>query len=161
LILIVCEVAANYRRCADDAEERGRCGRAANAFGSVSPADRHAARRPGTEVDERVLFSPPIQVATVRRGTVGETRQLASPELDQLARIWKWEWRQNHCVDDGEERCGGADAQGERENGGERKSRLANERAKGVAEVVKQLQHGQLDVAPTQKVDESGDLVKS
>lgn len=84
---------------------------------------------------EHGVALPPVEEVRRRGGEAGEPlRRL--PDHDQAVRVRVGEPAQEDGVHDAENRCGGADAEGEREEHDGRESRAPAEGAKGEAEVL-------------------------
>jgi hypothetical protein len=146
LVLRIQEVSARHRRRAHHPEERGRRGGARRALGSLRPGNGHAARRPRPEVGEHALVLAPIEIALVGGRPVGQRRQLAAPHLDQPVRIREGQRLEHHGVDHREERGGGADAERQREHGGDGEPGGPQQETETKAKIAQRIHDGGLDV---------------
>jgi hypothetical protein len=140
-------VAALFAPC-ERAPERGPHAK----HGEVVRRDLEPAKRLGAILERQLQIGSREAGDAVERAVVvairqervlpdGECRNLGQGlvDPDQAIRRRIWKWRQQHAVDQAEDRRRGADADGERQQGDRRESRVAAQHPRGVHEVLAEL----------------------
>ena len=119
---------------------------ALHPFGPAFLTDRHAAIAIERDLLERFDVALPIEIvghAVVARSTPAPGYELLT--VTSRSASGKRQRPQQHGVDDAENRRVGADAGGQREDGGERETLLLPEQAEAELDVLEKVTHSGLD----------------
>ena len=152
-VLVVGEIAAGDRRCGKCLEETGRRPCAADALRRIAAGEGQAARAVGAHLFEHAIAGPPVDIARMRRRAVLEPRQLGAPDLQELTRVWERNRRQQHRVDDAEERGVDAGPEGQRQQGRGGDAGEPPQQPCTVANVLPESLHGPFDGVEGWSVD--------